>query len=369
MTASPTDVSRGERRPDLPVLTTLRFFAALYVFLYHGAEGYVGHPLAKSFIGTGYISVDFFFVLSGFVLAYRYSERDGRISVSRRSFWKARFARIYPIYITSIVIGAPLYVDALQAGGHAVLAKAVISFVACVFLLQSWFYRLASSWNGPSWTLSVEAFLYFAMPFATPRVINAVRAWGARVTIGALWICALALPTAFLLVHRDQSINAHSDGALLNTLRYTPIVHLPSFLIGVVAGWSFLHEPRALPRFAGIGLTILLLGALAAGAWLPYPMLHSGLLSPLFVAVIYCAATATGPISRLLGSRAFVLLGDASYALYLFHYPLLVYATEWAGGSLSLTQFIVLCVVVQLISIAAFKLIETPCRRWLRRVL
>jgi peptidoglycan/LPS O-acetylase OafA/YrhL len=359
-------------RPNLPALTSARFFAALYVVVFHGAKSYVHIAIARSFVGTGYVAVDFFFVLSGFVLAYRYCSDDGILVASAREFWIARLARIYPVYLVGLAVGAPLYLRTLFTD-HAfglTLVKAAIAGMAAFVLLQSWLYRIATAWNTPAWSLSVEAFLYAVFPWLLPRLVAALRRWGPAV-FAVLWALALAAPVLYCIVAPDGpgSVQVSSSGTWLEVLRFLPAVHLPAFAIGVAAGWYHLRrDRRAEPASRWLGATAALtLAALCTGAWLPYPMLHSGLFAPLFAALIYCLAGSRGLAVRALSHRWLVALGDASYALYLLHFPLLQYATDAAGGGLSLVQFIGVVIVIQIICLAVYRFIEIPARGWVRR--
>src|SRR5690554_5743831 len=92
-------------RPHLPTLTSVRFFAALYVLVVHfGMHMFEGTPL-EGFATLGSTGVSMFFVLSGFILTYTYA---GRSSKPGR-FWWARFARIWPVYVLSLVASLPAY--------------------------------------------------------------------------------------------------------------------------------------------------------------------------------------------------------------------------------------------------------------------
>src|SRR5438270_13969844 len=94
-------------RPRLPALTSLRFFAALHVMFFHlyamRVTDWTGWRRQISSIG--YVGVSFFFVLSGFILVYTYADRP----ISAVEFWRARFARIYPSYLFSLVFTAPFF--------------------------------------------------------------------------------------------------------------------------------------------------------------------------------------------------------------------------------------------------------------------
>src|SRR5215470_10639156 len=139
-------------RPRLNALTTLRFFAALHVVLFHmRVVGILpGGPWwHQNFASIGYVGVNFFFVLSAF---------------SVRKFWLARFARIYPAYVLSLIVAAPFFFFAVRHldlpffawSKQHLLAACLLTIV----LLQSWIPQAALTWNSVCWSLSVEAFFY-----------------------------------------------------------------------------------------------------------------------------------------------------------------------------------------------------------------
>ena len=113
MPTEKTVMSSGSDPPRLEGLTSLRFLAALQVILFHlKVERIVsGGPWwYQNFAGIGYIGVNFFFVLSGFILVYTYAANH----VDPGRFWKARFARVYPAYILSLAVTAPFFFSALR---------------------------------------------------------------------------------------------------------------------------------------------------------------------------------------------------------------------------------------------------------------
>ncbi|HVE12493.1 MAG TPA: acyltransferase family protein, partial [Elusimicrobiota bacterium] len=138
-------------------LTSLRFLAAFHVLLFHGAREWLWRPFlrapewAQGLLATGYAGVGFFFVLSGFILSYTYRGRlDG--ARERREFWRARFARVYPVYALGLLLFAPIE---LLGGRPGTVAPSALS---CVTLTQAWIPAFALRWNTPGWSLSVEAF-------------------------------------------------------------------------------------------------------------------------------------------------------------------------------------------------------------------
>lgn len=109
-------------RPKLNTLTSLRFFAAGLVFLYHYAHGIPGAPRwFLSLNSHGFAAVTFFFVLSGFILAYSYldEEKPSHLKGTRSAFWISRTARIYPLYLLALVIALPAYAYATARGRNS----------------------------------------------------------------------------------------------------------------------------------------------------------------------------------------------------------------------------------------------------------
>ena len=120
------------RRPRLDSLTTLRFFAAVHVVLFHMRVTKIldGGPWwYQNFASIGYVGVNFFFVLSGFILVYTY---DG-FPLRARQFWQARFARIYPAYVVSLMAAAPFFFFAVRHLNLPFLrgAKSIWQRLAC----------------------------------------------------------------------------------------------------------------------------------------------------------------------------------------------------------------------------------------------
>ena len=137
------------RRRELPALTGVRFLAAWYVVLFHALPGLAHrYPLPKllgTFLSNGYLAVGLFFLLSGFILAYTYEGQiDG--ASGRTRFWEARFARIYPVYLLSLVLSYTL-ATSLPFGTR----------LAVLGMVQAWNPLnpdMAGAWNYPAWTLS-----------------------------------------------------------------------------------------------------------------------------------------------------------------------------------------------------------------------
>ncbi len=162
MTDDPT------KSPELRALSGLRFVAAFHVLVFHTlftfSRASVLLPLGplRSLLGSGYVGVNLFFVLSGFVLAYAYvSPDDGTMTTTAGRFWRARFARIYPLHLLGLLLALPLFAlgsSANHATTSAIALEGAKELALCALLVQAWVPAHVFDLNGPAWSLSVEVF-------------------------------------------------------------------------------------------------------------------------------------------------------------------------------------------------------------------
>ena len=360
-------------RPRLHALTTLRFFAALHVVLFHmRVVGILpGGPWwYQNFASIGFVGVNFFFVLSGFILVYTY---EGP-ALNVRNFWWARFARIYPAYALSLIVAAPFFFFAVRRLDLPFFAwsKAHL-FAACALtltLLQSWVPQAALTWNSVCWSLSVEAFFYFLFPFLLFRSKKLSENTLIFCLVG-FWFVSLLLSFTYVFVHPDGIDKINSGETTLfwkNVLSFNPLVRLPEFVVGMLTCRFFLARPGrdkfATPLIVG-GLLSLAVVVLFVPK-IPNPVVSAGLLSPAFAAIIYGVAQQPKWAS-FLGAPLLVLLGDASYSLYLLHSLVITRVFDsfphlaWSG------RVVISLLGAILASILAYRLVEEPARRLLRR--
>jgi peptidoglycan/LPS O-acetylase OafA/YrhL len=355
-------------RPEIPALTSLRFFAALWVVLFHVHEigpWHGGIAPYRAVIQLGYLGVSFFFVLSGFILVYVYSGRE----VPKRRFWQARFARVYPAYLFSLLVTAPsmrAMLPMLQAM-HGSPAIAISSFP---LLLEAWFPRDLFFWNVVAWSLSVEAFFYLVFPFAL-RVLERTNMRWLRLWLIVCWTTSLGITFSYMALKPDGvGWPTSQDLTLfwLNVVKFDPLVRLPEFLLGMGVGALFLRGrpgPKNWPIAAGVILVVL---AIVFQQKIPYPVMHSGLLPPAFALLIYGLASQTTSF-RFLRSRLLILLGEASYSLYLLHaFPLTImtFGLHLDRSPHVLIFVGVYLVAIVLVSIGVYVGIENPLRKRLR---
>lgn len=363
--------SDGKRmdRPSIPTLTSLRFFAALLVVLFH----YFHYDIDKHRIfpigisNFGYEAVTFFFVLSGFILTYVHLELGDRenLNLSAAVFMAHRIARIAPAYFIGLAIAAPFFVANYAVQSQTSNEHFIIGILLVLTALQAWLPATANLWNPPAWSLSVELFLYLSF---TPLVRVFRRTKQISLLLAAYClVCAVAVAKIYFEGYRPAT-DVHWWHNLFD---YFPLWHVPQFMLGVALGRLFISGKR----FSNcIHEAILLVSLFAIGAIIQYhpvvKILSSNMiLAPVFCFLIFGAAGAIGPLSKILAAWPLVLLGDASYAIYILHIPLWMWWYHIAVVDLRselppLIEFTCYFLIVVGVSIFVYKCIERPARRW-----
>ena len=363
-------------RPRIPALTSLRFLAALHVFVFHMYAMQISNTSgwARRVSSIGYVGVSFFFLLSGFILVYTYADRP----ISAREFWRARFARIYPAYLFSLLFTAPFffYVSIklkpapvpfmIWPQDHLITASLLVPT-----LIQSWVPGAALAWNPPAWSLSDEAFFYLLFPFIIIWLARrSTKSW-ARVAI-LCWAVSLAITLAYVGLRPDHVslVDDNSYFTWLSVLKFNPLVRFPEFLFGTCCGFFFLRgtidRKWATPLVLGGLVYFVAIATLASH--IPYPVLHDAALTPAFAAII-CGLALRPAWSKILELKFLVLLGEASYSFYLLHANLIGWIFQPTGEPMhpSAAKMVLGIVIPIAVSILVFKLIEQPARRKLRK--
>lgn len=357
------------RKPDrLNALTGLRTFAAINIVFFHFSNPQWFGVLAPV-VNAGYASVSFFILLSGYVLAYNYAARARAGQLDVRRFYEARFTRLYPIYLLSLLLAWRVIPQEYGAHSHAMFWTGI---VLTPLLLQGWIPEIATFANTPAWTMSAESFYYLLFPWiARWRQPGRVRPILAR--LGVIWFFGL-IPGTLYIIFKPDGI-AHPDrfssGPWLQALKFTPLPHLASFIFGVLLA----EMDELIPRLGHIRFWLGTLGfactffLLWLGPDIPYPIIHDGLLMPLFGCIIL-GLSGTNPLSHALAIRPLVFIGEASYCLYLLHFNFwnLIHDSHILNR-LHLAQFDpwISYVILIAMALAALHLVEKPAQRRLRK--
>lgn len=366
-TTAPASVTR---RPVMPALTGLRAFTATNIVFFHFWNPAWFGPLAPM-MDNGYVGVNFFFLLSGFILAYNYADRHATGKFSRRGFWRTRVSRLYPVYLLGLLISYPILELEWR---YRTPGQFFEGLALTTIMQQGWSPQLATFWNTPAWTLSCEVAFYLMFPF-----LLAVR-WPRRVRsllliLGALWVASMVLPAIYMWLRPDgmAPINRMSNSYWLRAVKLTPLPHLPTFSFGIVL--SQLNDRLGLRNRTRFWLALIGIGSIVTvlmqGAKVPFLLMHNGLISPLF-AIAILGLAGHHPITRFLSLPLFVAIGEASYCLYIMHFNL----WRWIHTSGLLPRLHLLrydpwisYFLLEASAFAAYRLIEQPSRRWMQKLL
>ncbi|MBX3696557.1 MAG: acyltransferase [Dokdonella sp.] len=323
----------SERLPELPALTGLRGFAALWVLLFHawalsGAPALAipgtGSVQLGWFMNLGWAGVDLFFCLSAFLLVLPFAQwrYGGAPRPDTGRYLLRRVLRIYPAYIAQLTL--LLLVAAVFGYGQTLDGKALVAHMFLWFNLgEPRFDPLLGVW----FTLPIEFGFYLLLPLIAPLIDRRYWPW---LLIAAL---AVTLVTRYLLHLAYLGVS--------EPMRVIMIERLPGrldqFVIGMLGGAAFVAaslaqwRPRqpALWLFAGL-VGIALLGAVILRVgdayWRGHPLLfvwHT-LFSVCLVPILLASAWGVAPVAALLANRPLRYLGEISFGVYLWHMPILV---------------------------------------------
>lgn len=328
-------------------LTSARFFAALIVVIFHYDKKLQLFPAGLA--DFGYEAVTFFFILSGFVLTYTHGRDDG-LNVTIAQFARSRLLRIVPAYVLALIVAFPFVVAAAIKTGH---------LEPCVLLvplmLQSWWPPASLLWNSPAWSLSNELFFYALYPL----IWSALRGINPRASLFIAGGLVLAV-SAF------RAMIPHNTEAWHHFSAYFPLLNLPQFLLGVSLAKVFLNGERRSTAglfYASLIAVTAIVAFKTEQRWLTDGMV----LCVVFGAMVYGLAG----LGSILSARPLVLLGDASYAIYILHVPIWLWWDRVTRVVLGFDWPVVLdfacyLAVVLALSIAAMMTIERPSRAWFR---
>lgn len=363
--SAPAAGDRNEVQREIRPLTSLRGIAALLVVVFHfrlvtGAS--LGIDAHTAFFANGYLWVDFFFVLSGFVIAYAYSEAFATWSWTGygRFLWR-RLARVWPLHAFVLLALVPTELAKYVIGWHDrppfAEGNTGGEFFAGLALIHSWGLYDHLTWNWPSWSISTEWAAYLLFPVLLPLFCRP------RPAVVAAAV-PLLLAGVFLLVA------LYPRGDLDITFDYGVIRCLLSFALGICA---FRLSGTLAARGVSLPVEWLLAAALAAIALVLHLDLHPVLAVAAFFCAILLAALGRGAVTRLLGAPPLHYLGLISYSIYLVQYPVQRVAhmllRSRFGDSLdpaiaAATLVITVLVVVGL-SALTYRFIELPARRFM----
>lgn len=351
-----------DRPGPLAQLTSLRFFAALLVLFSHFVFwGRSDSPALNGVYGLffrqGACGVTFFFILSGFILTHAYERplKEGTIPIS--TYLYRRVARIYPLHL---MVGLT-FLAYLMWRADLPPARAVLLNLA---LLHSWFPDplVHYSLNGPSWSLSDELFFYALFPWLvklSQRLLRQIFFAGTTLIVTGSCMAALLV----------QGYSPFIDWQFY----VFPVTRLFEFIAGILLcrAWRSGVGRSWATSGTEVFLVVLVLGTMVAVQWFAVPLAfrYQLVFLPPMAALILIFAHGRGALSRLLRNPMMQLLGEASFALYLIHRPMITFMERWAGGGVAsdVALAVAMLLLALLAAILTFVLLDQPVQRWFKR--
>lgn len=366
-------------KPRYEILDGLRGVAALMVVAFHLFETYIAQ-IGTQIINHGYLAVDFFFVLSGFVIGYAYDDRWGKMST--RSFFKRRLTRLHPMLIAGTLIGVALFYfgDCGMFGlvGQTPWYKLLImALIGCLMIpvgagmdIRGW--QETYPINGPQWSLMLEYLANIVYAFVLRRLPKF--ALIILCAIAGVFTVDLGLGLNLLGDMPEYSGNFIGGWGIKGWQLHIALVRLSfPFLIGYLLSKTTKHI-KINGGFWWCALLIVIALSIPQIGGSGHKI-YNGIYETLVIMAIFPIIVSMGAGSTIKGARSQKIckfLGDISYPVYITHYPLIYMQMAWverhpdapAGTHMALSAGIFLFAIFM--AYALLKLYDEPVREWLK---
>lgn len=376
-------------KPRYEILDGLRGVAALIVVAFHMMESY-RVTFDTQPINHGFLAVDFFFVLSGFVTGYAYDDRWGKMSTW--DFFKRRLTRLHPMVVFSVIIGASFYFFQGYSSPMARENNGWILFFICILVdllmipvgpkidVRGW--GEITSFNGPSWSLMFEYWgniLYAFIFRRLPKIALAV-----LLVFCAFFTMDLALGWDVFNIFPEPKYNLIGGWELNWRHMYPGLVRLmypyvcglliarilPSHITESNPSGSPLHLKNAFLWCSLVIAAVLFMPCVGGKAGVADGLFQCAVVWFIFPLVVIAGAGSVNKGAKT--AKICKFLGDISYPLYIVHYPVAMLQFGWLKRNIDapLWMHIGVFIAVYVISIAlaygALKAYDEPVREWLK---
>lgn len=365
----------------LPSLTALRGIAALLVAIFHfemAAARFI--PQAQSmFFEKCYLMVDLFFIMSGFIMMHVYSKDflhrvEGR---SLKNFLVARFARVYPLHLFSLLLLVIIVRWITDWGNPPIVFEQPSDILPNVFLLQSFGVMKIYSWNIPSWSISAEAAAYLLFPLL-------VLALGKNKPVFVVVLTVLVLVAYYSIMFLLPRVNPlHPEIPVPNNLNTTFDYGYIRGIAGFTAGMLvyLAYGVQAVRKAFSSDLVAVMI-ILAVGVSMHFSW-NDGVTAMLFSALVLSFTANNGAVARICKGKLLQFLGDISYSIYLmqiflqepFSHGIQLPGTIGEGRGKQNIEFfsglgycLIYVILLILISYLTYTWVERPSRRFLNRM-
>ena len=350
--------------PKLPepvrALTALRGLAAWWVVTFHFREALPSGTAAfiRATAGRGYLAVDLFFIISGYVISVNYANWfvTGPTPRDYARFLLLRLSRLYPLHAVVLVLFLinPLAVTLFSQHG-AVAEPRWGYFSLSALLMQNWGFTTGTAWNVPAWSISTEWFAYLCFPF--------IAICGLLAAGSALRACMMLCGIVGLIAAVTGAVSPSGLG--FGDQRFEIFRCLAEFMLGTM----IVHFGRVVDHLGWRSRIALLLAACCFAVTALCPVPDYLLIPAGFAALVYALTDEDLFLSRWLHGRTLQWLGVVSYSTYLCHYLIKI----WINFVLvrptvpSATVFPLYIMAVLVTSAILYRSVECPAQRWCRK--
>lgn len=356
-------------------ITSLRGIAAIFIVVHHFSTYLIPDikqltsPITP-FISKNYIWVDFFFILSGFILAYVYYSKF-QVQVKKKDYlryFSSRFARIYPLHLFMLICflfleSAEYYhFQTTSSGGESLHqyipftgTESISTFFINLFLLQT--FINGTYWNQPAWSISAEWVVYIFLPLLLPLIYRFK--WSGKISLFILSFLIL-----FILLEKH------------NTLDLTPTISfircVCEAIIGIILFDIYNNKILKNQLLGNLATNLLLLASFFS---LFFDISH---LVTIFIFTLLILSAAYNQNNSFLSNKFLIYLGTISYSIYMTHWFIQVFLqklskliigndfSENFSSSLSPVVLILCICIVIVTSKITYDIIENPFRKWIR---
>lgn len=335
----------------IPQITFTRFLAAMAIVISHFNKDlflykidYISNIFLKANVGVSY-----FFILSGFIMIIAYHKKS---RIDYRGYYRNRFARIYPLYVLGLLL-------------YLITRYTNFSFYKgflYLFGLQSWIPGEAMILNFPGWSISVEFLFYLLFPF----LYNYFYSKGSK----NIWIISIIIWIAtqiFCSIYEGSLYYKGPHTESHEFLYYYPLMHINEFLVGNLAGLFFVKHHQ--PKNYDVPVMVIFMLVLFTLIFIPL-FYHNGLMAILFIPLIILISRNNGMLTKIFSLKPLEYLGEASYAVYITHIPVLYILREVVKKYyLDIDSvFWIYLIVLIATSVLFYQFIEKPLREYLKQI-
>lgn len=311
---------------NIEALSGIRFIAAMGVVIHHFISPYFkefGPSYLYNLTFSGHFAVQFFFILSGFVLQIGWSRKLSEDKNVYKFYFK-RLIRVYPLYLFSLFISINIAFNIIRDA--STVLDGILRILSVLTMTQSIFPSTKMLWNFPAWFLTPLMFSYLLFPFISKQFKrNTVR------HLILFWILTSIIIVLKSIVREFFDPN---NQCIIMLFQFSPIFPIFDFILGVIIGEIFIEHrlilkdkiDKILSKFNIFGFSIIF--ALLIICLLNNFYLKESIVTILFSLLIFFLAFTKGPLQKQLCSPLLLNLSKASYAMYIIHYPVYMWSRK-----------------------------------------